>query len=64
MPSHTVTYLKVDIDRVDRSVQLLKEVKTVAQLSSDKSSVQGPDGSPASQTVQTAKMVLTSLRNL
>ena len=52
------------IDRVDSSVQLLEEVETVAQLSSDKSSVQGPDGSPASQTVQSAKMVLTTLRNL
>ena len=52
------------INRVDSLVQLLEEVETAAQLSSDKSSVQGPDGSPASQTVQSAKMVLTTLRNL
>ena len=37
---------------------------TTAQTSSSKTSVQGPDGSPASQTVQSATMVLTTLKNL
>lgn len=60
-PHHTI---QQSIEKVDSSVQLLREVETAAQLATGKLAVQGPDGSPASQTVESARMVLTALRNI
>ena len=57
--------LQESIDKkVYSAVEFVEQVEGAAKLASGKGAVQGPEGSPASQTVQSAHMVLFILRNI
>ena len=60
-PQHS---LEEAIDKYQNAVQFLDAIEAAAKEQSGKVAVQGPEGSPASQTVQNARMILTTLRNI
>ena len=60
-PHHS---LEEAIDKCQNAVQFLDAIEAAAKQQSGKVAVQGPEGSPASQTVENARMILTTLRNI
>ena len=62
--SHTTCSLEEAIDKCQNAVQFLDAIEAAAKQQSGKVAVQGPEGSPASQTVENARMILTTLRNI
>ena len=60
-PHHS---LEEAIDKCQNAVQFLDAIEAAAKQQSGKVAVQGPEGSPASQTVENARMILTALRNI
>ena len=57
-PHHS---LEEAIDKYQNAVQFLDAIEAAAKW---KVAVQGPEGSPASQTAESARMILTTLRNI
>ena len=55
-PHHS---LEEAIDKYQNAVQFLDAIEAAAKQQSGKVAVQGPEGSPASQTVENARMILT-----
>ena len=60
-PHHS---LEEAIDKCQNAVQFLDAIEAAAKQQSGKVAVQGAEGSPASQTVENARMILTTLRNI
>ena len=60
-PHHS---LEEAIDKCQNAVQFLDAIEAAAKQQSGKVAVQGPEGSIASQTVENARMILTTLRNI
>ena len=60
-PHHS---LEEAIDKCQNAMQFLDAIEAAAKQQSGKVAVQGPEGSPASQTVENARMILTTLRNI
>ena len=60
-PHHS---LEEAIDKCQNAVQFLDAIEAAAKQQSGKVAVQGPEGSPASQTVENARMILTTLKNI
>ena len=60
-PHHS---LEEAIDKCQNAVQFLDAIEAAAKQQSGKVAVQGPEGSSASQTVESVRMILTTLRNI